>query len=248
MEQQLQVMHLRTDFYRDGFRKVLFSLALMGTAFMFIIATIVYLYLTKPKPVMFSTYENFSVVPKIPVNQSYLSEAELRQWVSNALQAIFVYDFYHYSDQLKNNKQYFTEKGWTIYKDFLNNFAAENTVTNAKAFVTSNALGAPVLGDKGNLPDGRYAWWVQMQIKINYFSQKIIMPPQTPTIQALVVRVPTTNNMSAVAIENIIYAPSTIGGRVKESKLIVEYFKNQCHSRKRGNSFTGMIFMFFYRF
>ncbi|HEX2548504.1 MAG TPA: DotI/IcmL/TraM family protein [Gammaproteobacteria bacterium] len=213
-EEKLQTIRLRYDFYRDGFRKVYFSFLLIIVAIICLIVTFIYLYLTKPKPVVFQTYDNFRVVATTtPLNQPYVSDADVRQFISNVLQTVFVFDFYHYSDQLKSYQQYFTSNGWRIYLDFLNNYAVQDVIVDAKAFVQSTAENAPQIIEKGVLADGRYGWWVQMGLKINYLSSSKNMPGQNPMIRALIVRVPTTNNLSGIAVENIMLgvrnAPST---------------------------------------
>jgi intracellular multiplication protein IcmL len=202
-EEKLQIIRLRNDFYRDGFRKILLSFGIVSIAIVATIVAIIYLLLSKPAPIVFNTYDNFRVVPAVPVNQVYISDADLRQWVSNVLQSVFVFDFYHYSDQFKSYRQYFTDTGWKIYSDFLNNFVVQDRVIEAKAFVHSAAENAPQILEKGPLPDGRFAWWVQMKLKINYTSPNKNFPNLNPVIRVLVVRVPTIHNLTGVAIENI---------------------------------------------
>lgn len=201
-EEKLQIIRLRTDFYRDGFRKVLVSLGIIGLAIVATIVAIIYLMTAKPAPIVFPTYDNFRVVPAVPVNQPYASDADLRQWVSNVLQSVFVFDFYQFPEQLNSYRPYFTDNGWKIYLDFLNNFVIKDKIVEAKAFVTSTAENAPQILQRGIL-DGRYAWWVQMRIKINYMSPTINFPTANPLIRVLVVRVPTANNLAGIAIENI---------------------------------------------
>lgn len=202
-EEKLQTIRLRSDFYRDGFRKVFFSLIMILIAIICIIATFIYLYLTKPKPIIFSTYDNFRVVASTPLNQRFVNDADVRQFFSNALQTVFIFDFYHYPEQLKSYQQYFTETGWKIYLDFLNNYAVQDTITDGKIFVKSTAENAPQIIEQGVLQDGRYGWWLQMGLKINYISLNKNVMDQNPMIRALVVRVPTTTNLSGIAIENI---------------------------------------------
>jgi intracellular multiplication protein IcmL len=217
-EEKLQTIRLRYDFYRDGFRKVFFFFFLFFFAFFCIIATFFYLYLTKPKPIIFQTYDNFRVVATTPLNQPYVNDADVRQFISNVLQTVFVFDFYHYSDQLKSYQQYFTSNGWKIFLDFLNNYAVQDIIVDAKAFVQSTAENAPQIIEKGVLADGRYGWWVQMGLKINYLSSRKNFPGQNPMIRALIVRVPTTNNLSGIAVENIMLASKNTSGNIQNPR------------------------------
>lgn len=204
--EELKVIRLRNDFYRDGFRKIVFSLGLIILAILSIIATSIYLYVTKPAPVAFKTLDNWRIIAPVPPQQMYLNEAEVRQWISNTLQTIFIYDFYHYDQQFEQYKKYFSENGWDIYKDFLNNYAAKTNITSNKLFSRVTALEAPRITDSGPLPDGRYAWWIEMKIKISYVSPDKVYPSLEPLIRVLVARISTAENLSGVVIENILLA------------------------------------------
>jgi intracellular multiplication protein IcmL len=203
-EEELEVVRLRTDFYRDGFRKIIFSLIIIIAAILTIIGASIYLYVNRPKPVTFKTYANWRLVPAVPLQQPYLSDQDLKQWVSNVLQEIFVFDFYHYPLQLKDHQKYFTENGARIYIDLLNNYAEAGFVTANKIFTSVSADEAPFILDRGILPDGRYAWWITMKIKIDYVTSGRFVPIHAPQLRVLVVRAPNVNNLSGVAISKII--------------------------------------------
>jgi hypothetical protein len=76
-----------------------------------------------------------------------------------------------------------------------------------KLFVNGFPLGAPFVLRKGLL-SGQYAWWVQIPIKIVYAGFK---PPDEKdlTLQLLVVRVSTLNNLMGVGISNVIVTQGT---------------------------------------
>ncbi len=193
-----QVVHLRSDFYRDGFRKILFALGIAVLVTLLLIATVIYLLLDKPPPVNFSTDSEWRIVKSVPVDQPYLSTPDLIQWVSQ-VPTLFNYDFVNYKSELQTNAQYFTENGWKKFLDLLNSYIPYATIMNAKLFVNGTAEGAPYVINEGLLA-GRYSWWVQMSVNINYSSRYA----QLLNLQVLVVRVPTLNNLYGVAIDNII--------------------------------------------
>lgn len=208
--EELQVIRLKDDFYRDGFRKVMLILGIIGTAIILLIATSVYLYVEKPSPVNFATDSEWRIVAPVPLDQPYLNTFDLLQWVSDTLPAVFNYDFVHYTNQLKNNAQYFTENGWEKFQDIINDYAAANTVENSKLFITAVPAGAPFVLNQGVL-QGKYGWWVQMPLDINYSG--IIRPyTQSITFQVLVLRVSTLNNLYGVEIENIIIPENKAAG------------------------------------
>lgn len=197
-----EVIRLRDDFYRDGFNKVLISLVIIITAIVFLILLSIYIYTSKPPPVNFKTDNEWRILAPVPLNEPYLSTADLIQWVSTALPGSISFDFINYTKNLQNAAQYFTNNGWPKFLDLVNQYANYNNVINNKLFVSGTAAGAPFILNQGML-EGKYGWWVQMPLMVNNVSfagnsnQEIM-------IQALVVRVPTLNNISGVGIDNLI--------------------------------------------
>ncbi|MCD6039398.1 MAG: hypothetical protein K0S27_798 [Gammaproteobacteria bacterium] len=209
--EELPIIRLRRDFNRDGFHKVLFVLGVFVISIILLIATSVDLLLSKPEPIKFSTDNEWRIVKPVPIEQPYLIQPDLIQWVSGVLPRLFNYDFMNYANELQKNEHYFTEKGWKKFLALLNNYAPYTTVLNSKLFIKGSVEGAPFLLNQGVLA-GRYSWWVQMPVSINYsggYSQML-------DLQALVVRVSTLDNLYGVAIENIL----TANRKVDEDKVM----------------------------
>lgn len=204
MAEEFHVVNLRDDFYRDSFGKVVVIIIGILTAIILLVALSIYLYLDKPPPVTFPVDKEWRVIKPVPLDQPYLSRPDLYQWVSDVIQKVFVLDFNHYNDQLKTASQYFTTDGWKVFLNQLNVYANYNNVQAYKLFVNGVPAGAPYLLNDGLLA-GRYAWWVQMPITINYAGYSP-PPSKTLTLQVLVVRVPTLNNLNGVGIDNVIVA------------------------------------------
>jgi intracellular multiplication protein IcmL len=203
----LQQVTLRDDFYKDGFGKIVFILLCVFVAISLLIAVSFYNYLQKPAPVVFVADKDWRTQPDIPVTEPYPSTPELLQWVSSSLSNAFVYDFNHYNDQLKAVTHYFTSDGWKVFLNQLNIYANYNNVQTYKMFINGAPSGAPSILRQG-LYLGRYAWWVQIPMDINYAGYNR-SSSQSLTLQVLVVRVPTTNNLSGLGIDNVIVANAT---------------------------------------
>lgn len=201
-EQELKVVSLRDDFYRDGFYKVIVALAVIVITLVFIVAVSVYIYLTKPVPVQFNVDNEWRTLPLISVDKKYLTDSELVQWVSEVLPATLRYDFVNYKTELDNSKQNFTQEGWTKFSEILNNFISYDAIQNSKLFVNATLASAPIILNQGLL-QGRYAWWVQMDIEINYINFEKTST-QGLQVQALIVRIPTLQNLDGVSIDNVI--------------------------------------------
>lgn len=200
--EEVQVVRLRNDFYRDGFYKVLLALAILIMAIVLLTLLSVYLFLFKPPPVNFKADNEWRLLPPVPLDQPYLTTPDLIQWVTEALPASFNYDFINYTSQLKDKAQYFTPNGWKKFLDQINTYANYNDIQTQKLFLNASAAGAPFVLNQGLL-EGKYGWWVQMPIIIRVISIDKNYP-QHLVIQALVVRVPTLNNLDGVGIDNII--------------------------------------------
>ena len=211
-ENDLYVTHLHDDFYRDSFNKVALVFLLILTAILLLIGMGVYIYLHKPSPKFFPVGDEWRIKAPVPVDQAYLSTPELLQWVSDAVSHVFTYDFNNYDVKLKQAMPYFTPDGWQIFLNQLNIYANYNKVQKEKMFVYGVPAGAPVIvneSSSGSLSSGRYAWLVQIPVEINYaYAGSSQILPQTMTLELLVVRVPTENNLVGVAIENMEVAKS----------------------------------------
>jgi len=215
--ESLQVIHLKNDFYRDGFRKVMLALGLLLVAIGLLVVTSLYLFLAKPSPVYFSTDSEWRILKPVPLDQSYLHVSELLQWSAEALSAAFTYDYTNYNRQMALNKLNFTEDGWKKYLVLLNKYAPYATIARTKTFVNGSAYGAPFIVNQGLLPTKVFAWWVQMPLKLTFSGYQRTFD-QTLTFQIFIVRTSTLNNIKGVAIDNIVIVPekaaSTIEGGV----------------------------------
>ncbi len=200
-------VRIREAFYRDSFGKVILIMISFLVAIGLLVSVSVYLYLNKPKPVTFLISDEWRVQPAIPLDQPYLSDSDVLQWVNDAIRNAFIYDFYQYNDQLKKATQFFTPDGWKVFLNQLNIYVNYNNVQSYKMFVNAAPTGAPYILNKGLL-SGRYAWWVQMPINITYVNGQ--PPNRALTLQILVVRVSTLNNLSGVGIDNVIVAKGAI--------------------------------------
>lgn len=200
-EEELQVVRLKREFYRDGFTKILLAIALVLLTMGVLASLSVYLFVTKPDPVYFATDNEWRILPPVPVDRAYLSNPELLQWVGKALPASFTYDFLNYKSQQQEVTEFFTSKGWQNLLGQLKNYHVdEDTLQKSKMFVNAQLTGAPFILNQGVLPDGRYAWRVQIPMNVSYSNN---LADRDLVIIALVVRVPTLDYLSGVGIEDL---------------------------------------------
>ena len=213
---ELEIVRLRNDFYKDGFYKVFFALVMMAFAIFLLLCASLSLYLEKPAPLLFRTDNEGRVFQPVPLNEIYISNADLLQWTSKALPASFTFDFLNYNDELGAVQQYYTRNGFQKLLDLLAIYANDKTVQDSKLFIQAAPSTVPSLFNQGLINDnngGRYGWWVSMPMDLHYTTaDKTFTTPVI--IQALVVRVPITNDLSGVAIDDILVnRPQLQGGK-----------------------------------
>jgi len=214
-EETMQTVELQDNFYRDGFTKVIVLISSIIIAICLLGITSAYIFLTAPPPQYFRVTDEFRIQPEVPVTQPYLPVPAVLQWVSDTLQQVFVLDFVHYDQQLQSYRMHFTDQGWTVFSNQLNNYVNYNTVKSAMLFSNTTPGGAPFIVNQGVL-SGRYAWWVQMPIDITFQGVGAV-PGRSLTLQVLVVRVSTKDNLSGVAIDNVIVVDGA-GGAAKKNQ------------------------------
>lgn len=204
--EELGVVRLREDFYRDGFKKALIVLIMMTGIVIALFALSLFLWFAKPNTVYFASDNDWRIVPLVPIDQPYLNTPDLLQWVSNVLPMLFTFDFVNYDDQVKQLQHYFTPDGWNKFLDQLHNDLNTDLIEKNKSFINAKAGGAPYVLNQGVL-SGRYAWWVQMPIIIDY-STWDKSNEQNIVVQVLLVRVPMIDNFHGISIDNMIITKS----------------------------------------
>jgi intracellular multiplication protein IcmL len=211
--EESNLVELEDNFYRDSIGKVILIITSICAIIIIFIMLSLYFYLDKPPPITFPVNDEMRVQPAVPLNQPYLSKPDLLQWVADVVPKSFILDFNFYNDQLQTISKNFTPDGWKTFLNQLNIYANYNNVQAYKLFVTSIPTAAPFVLRDGIIPEsGKYGWWVQMPITINYAGLK---PPASVNVilQILVIRVSTLNNLIGVGIDNVIQAPPTTGNQ-----------------------------------
>lgn len=209
-----QVVELKDDFYKDQFGKIITITISLCVAIGLLIALIIYLYVSKPAPMYFPVDEDWRVQPTIPVDKPYISTPDLLQWVSEVIPKSFSLDFVNYNNQISDMSKYFTPDGYKVFLNQLSIYASYNNVQDNKQFISGSLEGAPTVINQGLL-SGKYGWWVQVPVSIEYTGIKNV-PSKDLTLQILIVRVPTLSNLVGVGIDNVIVssgsAPTTSSG------------------------------------
>ncbi len=212
-EEELQIVRLKAEFYRDGFGKVLLLFAMILSAVVGMACVSAYLFMTKPNPVYFHTIDNeWRVLAPVPLNVPYLSDADLSQWVGQALVESFTYDFLNYQRQQQDVMPYYSQKGLQSLQGQLNRYHLDyDSFQKTKIFSHAQLAGAPYIFNEGFLPDeGKYAWDVQIPVNVSY-SNGI---KHSLALKLRVKRVSTLNYLYGVTIDEMTITESQ-GNQVK---------------------------------
>lgn len=200
--EELEIVRLSNDFFRDGFYKVFILLTMLLSAVFLLLGGSLYLVFSKPAPVGFYTDADLRAFPPVPVSEPYVKQADLIQWVSQILPQSFTFEFVNYDDELKSLQQYFTPRGWAALLAQIAIYANANTVQESKLFINASANGTPTIPNQGII-GGKYGWWIQMPLTLH----KVTVTRHDEisiVVQALVVRVPTLNNLTGIQIDNLL--------------------------------------------
>lgn len=205
-EEQITV-GLHDDFYRDNFGKVIVAIVIACCLIAFLTALSVYIHMSKPPPVTFGVAKEWRVQAPVPVQKPYLTNPEVLQWVSDVIPNAFDLNFLHLDAQLEDLKKYFTDNGYQVFLNQLNNYIDKRKLEESKLFVNAQPTAAPSIKNQGAL-NARYAWWVKIPVEIKYSGLRVLTPVNL-TLDVLVVRTETTNNLDGVLIDNVIVDAGT---------------------------------------
>jgi len=169
-----ELVRLRNFYYRDGYRRLLGILLMLGLMLVASMAWVYYLLSHRPAPRYFATNVHGALIPLQPLTTPTLSNQALSNWAARAANAAFSLNYVQYREQIENAKDtYFTESGGQQYQQQLvqsNDLAA---VINGNYVVVSQPTAAPTIIKQGVEQISNrnvYAWHVNMPLVVNFFS------------------------------------------------------------------------------
>ncbi|MGD9153602.1 MAG: type IVB secretion system apparatus protein IcmL/DotI [Gammaproteobacteria bacterium] len=197
----LELVKLRSNFYRDSYRKV--TAALLG-AIIIIIALagiVIFLIVSRPTPKYFATTDSGRIIPLIPLDQPNLSESNVLQWASQALISIYSFDFLHYQRSFQENRKYFTASGWQSFMNALEQAKTIQTVKDQRLIVSAVLNGTPIISNQ-YIIGGRYTWEAQIPLLISYQGTNSYSDNILATLK--IQRVSTLDNQYGIGITEIV--------------------------------------------
>lgn len=198
-EDAIEVIRLRNNFYRDGYRRVLVILLISMIANLVLGGLLSYTFINRPTPEYFATTKDGKVLRLYALSNPVVSTAELLQWAATAATASYTFNFVNYRKELQEASEYFTPSGWKAFQEALKASRNLETVINKKLTVNAVATGAPVIIDQGVI-GGKYKWKIQVPILITYESANTKITQPT-LVTMLISRVSTLETVKGIAID-----------------------------------------------
>ncbi len=153
----LELVKLRSTFYRDSYRKLVILLFLSWIVIIVLAATVYFQVANRPTPQYFATTESGRIIPLVPLNQPNLSDKAVIQWASQAVLSVFTYNFMNYRQVFQTNRQYFTATGWQQFLSALSKSRNLDAVTSKKLVLSAVLSSAPVI-TREEVRGGKYTW------------------------------------------------------------------------------------------
>ncbi len=186
----LEQVKLRNDFYKDGFRRLVWAVLASIILNVVLVIVVVMNKQQPPEKFFFSTNGTGQLIPVYPTSEPVMGNAMVLNWVSQNVPNIYQIDFVHYRSQINALSKYFTPAGWSQFQSGFASQLAE--VINGQYVVSAAPNGVPVVTGAGVF-DGTYMWQIQMPL-ILYFQKDSTVTSRNILLTLVVARV---NNVSA---------------------------------------------------
>ena len=199
----MEMVYLRNQFYRDSYRRVMRILLLSLVVTAALLSVLAYVIFNPPEPKYFAVTPAGRITPVVPLDQPNLSPSAIVQWAQQASTAAFSYNFVNYRQELQAASQFFTAEGWGYFIKALQNSRNLNTINDKKLVVSSVVTKTPVITWSGNLPDGSFAWRVQLALLVTYQSPSYLSK-QNVVVSMLIKRVKTIYSARGIGIQSFV--------------------------------------------
>ena len=201
----------RNAFYRDGYRFLLrISLIQAGVIVLLILAIVGLVMTIKPHAVYFATTSDGRIINIVPLNEPYLSPAQVIAWTTMSAKNVMTFGYNDYRERLQQaQNSYFTPTGWVSFNQALKDANFIDAIQAHKLVVKMEINGAPEIRNTV-VRNGVYTWYVQFPVTIKFDGDQPPQPINT-TLQLQVVRVSTLLNPDGISIEQ--WVPMSAGAK-----------------------------------
>jgi intracellular multiplication protein IcmL len=201
MEAESDINNDGNDFYRNHSQKVLVGFIVCLMIMLIMVIVLLYQLKHRPIPPFVAVSPDGQKMQLHSYDDPNLLSSTLIKWASKAAVAAYTYDFYNYPGQLQMAQPYFTEAGWTSYRQSIQ--ALLDTITTNKLFVNGVVSSPPVISNQGSLGGYDRVWRIQIPFLVTFQSSESTTNASY-MVNLMIVKVPTTENPAAIAIDQFV--------------------------------------------
>jgi intracellular multiplication protein IcmL len=200
----LETVFMRNNFYRDNYRRTMVMCLVLLLIVASLIGYLYFLHINRPTPTYFATTHDGKLIKMIPLDQPNHSVNALLQWATEAATASYNYNFVNYREALQAVRTYYTPTGYQHLIQALKDSRNLEAIREKKLVASSVPTGAPIILKEGVMNNqSRYAWQVQIPMKVTYQSSNELIP-QDIVITMLITRISTLESPTGIGIAQFI--------------------------------------------
>lgn len=165
----LKAVRLRFEFYRDGFRWLVTTAALLAIAVIVQAVSIHHLLGRKPVERYFTVDNAGRVIPVKALSEPFVNPTTLATWAAERILKAYRLDPKNYVAQAEEQRSSFTPDGFEQYKASLVTSGTIELMTKRLLVMSATPLGTPVVVKEG-VEEGVYYWKVRMPVLVDFQS------------------------------------------------------------------------------
>jgi len=190
----------RNSFYRDGYRFLLRVSMMQTVVIALLILVSCGLFMTaKTKAVYFATTSDGRIINIVPLNDPYLTQAQVIAWAASTAQNVMRFGYHDYRERLQKISSDFTPSGWESFNKALKEANFLEAIQARKLVATMDINAAPEIQSAFER-NGVYTWYVRFPVTIKFDGDQPPQPIHT-MLRLQIVRVSTLQNPEGVSIE-----------------------------------------------
>jgi len=157
---------------------------------------------TKEKHVLyFAAREKTESVLLMPMMTPNHTDQAILSWVGSAASDILNFGFHNFAQRMQENRKYFTDDGWTSFKEAVERTGIPATIVQKQQVITAAPVGAAVIVDMKEDNLRGTEWTVQIPFTVTVLSGKESRA-QRRILTVVIVRVPPEHNLTGLGIDN----------------------------------------------
>lgn len=195
---------LRYETYASGFRRMTLLATFAIVAGGLGLGVGAWALTRQPEPRYFATQKDGQILPLVPLDQAYLTDSQAMNFTVDCVTRALTVSFANWQKNLSDAQVCFTADGWNGMMKALEDSSTLDFIRARRLDSVATTSGISIV-ERGKT-ESRYAWRVKVPLNLTFVSSS---EKTTQQIEALVeiVRTPTYENASGVAINRFIAQP-----------------------------------------